>query len=148
LVEARNAVVAMRSDPADAVTLSELVERQAEEFSDRFGVRVDCHVEVVEPLPPRVSVEILRVLQEALNNVRKHASARRIVVRLGYRRRSITLSVRDDGHGFDASARPGYGQQSMVERAQSIGGRLTISSAPGQGTTVTLRVPAVEATAR
>jgi signal transduction histidine kinase len=149
LAEARTAVLAMRSDPEEMITLSELVERQAEEFSDRFGVRVDCHVEDLEPLAPRVSVEILRVLQEALNNVRKHAAARRIVVRLRHRRRSVVLSVRDDGQGFDSAlARRGYGRQSMEERAQSIGARLTIASAPARGTTVTLRVPAGQGTAR
>jgi signal transduction histidine kinase len=142
LAEARTAVLAMRADPEETITLSELVERQAEEFSDRFGVRVDCHVESTDPLPTRVSVEVLRVLQEALNNVRKHAEASRIVVRLRHRQRSITLSVQDDGAGFDpAAVAEGYGRQSMDERARSIGARLMVASAPGRGTTVTLRIP-------
>jgi signal transduction histidine kinase len=142
LAEARTAVLAMRPDTESALTLSELVERQAEEFSDRFGIRVDCHVENGQPIPSRVSIEILRVLQEALNNVRKHAHARRIVVRLEHRRVSLVLSVRDDGVGFDrAAVGRGYGRQSMHERAQSIGARLHIASTRGRGTTVSLHVP-------
>jgi signal transduction histidine kinase len=147
LAEARTAVLAMRADHEDKVTLSELVERQVEEFSDRFGVRVDCHLEPTDPLPTRVSVEVLRVLQEALNNVRKHAEASRIVVEVRHRRRSITLSVHDDGAGFDpATVEGGYGRQSMEERARSIGARLMVASAPGRGTKVTLRIPDAEVT--
>ena len=94
-------------------------------------------------VPARVSIEILRILQEALNNVRKHATARRIIVRLHYRRGSVVLSVRDDGLGFDpAIVQSGFGRQSMHERALSIGAKLKFASSPGRGTTVTLRVPA------
>ena len=142
LTEARTAVMSMRS-PEGVITLSELVERQVEEFSDRFGIRVDCFAQEGRLVPSRVSIEILRILQEALNNVRKHADARRIVVRVRYPRDSLVLSVGDDGIGFDqTTVEGGYGRQSMHERAQSIGARLDIASVPGRGTTVTLRVPA------
>jgi anti-sigma regulatory factor (Ser/Thr protein kinase) len=143
LAEAQTAVLAMRPQGGPVTTLSKLVERQVEEFSDRFGIRVDCHAQAGPTVPPRVSIEVLRVLQEALNNVRKHANARRVIVTLGSQRDAIRLSVRDDGTGFDpATLARGYGRQSMHERAQSIGAKLTIASAPGRGTTVTLRVPA------
>jgi signal transduction histidine kinase len=145
LAEARTAVVAMRPHAEPVITLSKLVERQVEEFSDRFGIRVDCHVDHGRPVPARVSIEILRVLQEALNNVRKHAKARHVVVTVKSQRGAIKLTIRDDGAGFEpASPADGYGHQSMYERAQSIGARLTIESAPGRGTTVTLRVPAAQ----
>jgi signal transduction histidine kinase len=89
-----------------------------------------------------VSVEILRILQEALNNVRKHADAIHVTVRVEQNRRSVMLTVHDDGIGFDtALPSDGYGRRSMDERAKSINGRLRISSIPGRGTTVTLRVP-------
>jgi signal transduction histidine kinase len=143
LAEAQTAVVAMRTQAEPIITLSKLVERQVEEFSDRFGLHVDCHVEDGPPVPARVSIEVLRILQEALNNVRKHANARRVVVTLASHRDAIKLSVRDDGTGFDPlTLASGYGRQSMHERAQSVGARLVIISAPGRGTTVTLRVPA------
>ena len=109
----------------------------------RFGIRVDAHIQEGQAVPPRVSIEMLRILQEALNNVRKHATARRIIVRLHYRRGSLVLSIRDNGIGFDpAVVESGFGRQSMHERAQSIGARLKVASLPGRGTMVTLRVPA------
>lgn len=142
LSEARTAVTAMRADNDPATSLSALLERQVDEFSDRFGIRADCELEDGPPIPSRVSVEVLRVLQEALNNVRKHAGARRVVVRLEQSRASIMLTVRDDGVGFDATVTDiGYGRQSMQERAESIGARLMIASVPGRGTTVSLRLP-------
>jgi signal transduction histidine kinase len=142
LSEARTAMIAMSSVDVPSPPLSELIERQVNEFSDRFGIRAECHLEEDLPIAPRVAVEMLRVVQEALNNVRKHARPARVVVRLARRRDAITLSIRDDGIGFDPTMlNDGYGRQSMRERAQSIGGRLTIASAPGRGTSVTLRVP-------
>jgi NarL family two-component system sensor histidine kinase LiaS len=145
LTETRTALVAMRSVDVPAPPFSEVITRQVNEFSDRFGIRAECHIEDGPAIPPRVAIEMMRVVQEALNNVRKHARPGRAVVRLGRRRDSIVLSVRDDGVGFDPTIRSsGYGRESMHERAQSIGGRLTISSAPGRGTSVTLRVPVAQ----
>ena len=142
LSEARTAVMAMRSVDVPTPPLSELITRQVNEFSDRFGIRAESHVEDAPPIPPRVAIEVLRVVQEALNNVRKHARPARAMVRLEERRGTLVLSVRDDGIGFDpATHSSGFGRESMHERAQSIGGRLTIASAPGRGTSVTLRVP-------
>ena len=146
LAEARSAVLAMRPHTEPAVTLSELVQRRVEEFSDRFGILVDCDTEEGHPVAPRVSIQILRVLQEALTNVRKHAKARRVEVDVQHRRSSVVLTVRDDGIGFDPNTvEHGYGRQSMRERAGSIGARLDIVSSPGRGTTVRLRVPASRA---
>jgi signal transduction histidine kinase len=142
LSEARTAMIAMSSVDVPSPPLSELIERQVNDFSDRFGIRAECHLEEDLPIAPRVAVEMLRVVQEALNNVRKHARPGRVVVRLARRQDAITLSVRDDGIGFDpAIVNDGYGRQSMRERAQSIGGRLTVASAPGRGTSVSVRVP-------
>jgi signal transduction histidine kinase len=139
---ARTAIIAVSSVDVPSPPLSELIERQVNEFSDRFGIRAECHLDDGLPIAPRDAVEMLRVVQEALNNVRKHARTARVVVRLTQRRDAILLSVRDDGIGFDPALRnDGYGRQSMRERAQAIGGRLTIKSIPGRGTSVTLRVP-------
>jgi signal transduction histidine kinase len=142
LAEARNAITAMRSLDVPSPPVGELLKRHVHEFSDRFGIRVECEVPDAPRVQPRVAIELLRVVQEALNNVRKHARPGRAVVRLEERRSHMVLSIRDDGVGFDpAIASGGYGRQSMHERAQAIGGRLTITSAPGRGTSVTLRVP-------
>ena len=145
LAEARTAVMAVRTLQPPTISLSELVERQVDEFSDRFAIRADCQLDAGDPIPARVSVEMLRVLQEALNNVRKHANARRVVVRVAHQRSAVLLSVQDDGTGFDPTkTRSGFGRQSMHERAQSIGARLTVTSKIDRGTTVTLRVPVAQ----
>jgi len=98
-----------------------------------------------EPRGLRVGTEVvlLRVVQEALNNVRKHAGASSVSVRLAYLPDVVTVEVRDDGVGFDVGAlSPGYGLGAMQARVEQIGGRLSISSAPGAGTTVHTEVTA------
>ena len=87
-------------------------------------------------------VELLRVLQEALVNARRHSGARRVEVILSKRRHVVWAEVADDGRGFDpASVREGVGISGMRERASALGGRLEIESAPGRGTTVKVEVP-------
>jgi signal transduction histidine kinase len=97
------------------------------------------------PLPPDTEREILRVAQEAIHNVKKHADAHHLLVQLEYRPQEIALEVRDDGQGFAAKETPEpghYGLTGMHERAVTIGGKLEVTSEPGGGTTVRLRVNA------
>ena len=103
-------------------------------------IQLDLEADV-EPDPGRAR-EILRIAQEALSNAVRHARADHIRVRLGGEDGRVVLEVRDDGAGFDPDA-PGVrsrrlGLTSMEERAQRLGGRLTVASAPGRGTTVRL----------
>jgi signal transduction histidine kinase len=92
-------------------------------------------------LPGEVGVELLRVLQEALTNARRHSGARSVVVTLKVARSDLVAEVSDDGQGFELGAVPGVGLSSMQERAAIIGGILEIESEVGQGTRVRLRVP-------
>jgi two-component system, NarL family, sensor kinase len=96
-------------------------------------------------LPEHVMLALYRIAQEALQNVVKHARATHAQVELRCDAASARLRVTDDGQGFDTAARPdtgtSYGLRSMSERAELIGGRLTVSSRPGIGTTVTATVP-------
>jgi signal transduction histidine kinase len=97
------------------------------------------------PLPPGTEREILRIAQEAIHNVRKHAGAHTLLVQLEYGPQEIALDVRDDGQGFapgEAPAAGHYGLTGMRERAATIGGKLEVTSEPGSGTTVRLRVNA------
>ena len=95
-----------------------------------------------ETLPPEVGVELLRVLREALTNVRRHSRAGRVEVRLWTEGETMVAEVADDGRGFDpAAARGGVGLVGMRERAEAVGGELEVSSRPGDGTKVTVRVP-------
>ncbi|AEJ41746.1 signal transduction histidine kinase, nitrate/nitrite-specific, NarQ [Sulfobacillus acidophilus TPY] len=123
------------------------VERQVQEFERRTGIK--C---ILQPLnPPEelwnelASVQILRIIQEALANVRKHAHARRVDIRCQLVGRAVEFVIEDDGIGFqaDPEAPPPdhYGLAVMRERAEAVGGMLKIESQPGRGTKVTVTVP-------
>ncbi|HSK99873.1 MAG TPA: PAS domain-containing protein [Rubrobacteraceae bacterium] len=96
-----------------------------------------------EELPEVLRVELVRILQEALANVRRHSGARRVrVVVEGDPRSGILAEVEDDGRGFDPSTvREGVGLSAMRERAREIGGELEVESAAGEGTRVRFRAP-------
>ncbi|MFE3371576.1 sensor histidine kinase [Streptomyces sp. NPDC059173] len=97
----------------------------------------------VRPLPTAYEVVVLRACQEALANTRKHAGVSvPVTVLLTYSSDALTLSVRDQGRGFDPRApREGYGLDGVRARTEEAGGRATVSSAPGAGTSVTVSLP-------
>ncbi len=95
-----------------------------------------------EDLPDPAGVEMLRVIQEALTNVRHHSGARHARVELWMEGEAVGVEVYDDGRGFDAQAsRSGVGLSAMRERLAGLGGELEVKSRPGEGTRVTLKVP-------
>jgi nitrate/nitrite-specific signal transduction histidine kinase len=119
-----------------------------EKFSRQSGVQVtlDARLGRDPDLAPESEIQLIRVIQEALANVRKHAGAERAVVRLLEDAGWATIQVEDDGRGFDvaeAKQEPveGFGLETMRERIELVGGCLTIESTPGLGTVVTVRVP-------
>jgi len=145
LAEARRAISDLRSDdlecPELAVALPQIARRVAVDPPARVRV-----VGTPRKLSPTVESNLLRIYREALCNAVKHAHARTVEVELRYTPRSLTLSVRDDGCGFDperlnpaGSGR--YGLLGMRERAERIGGRLTLHSSPGEGTELVVEVP-------
>jgi signal transduction histidine kinase len=93
-------------------------------------------------LPRKIGVELLRVLREILTNARRHSGARKIEVRLWTEGDTLVVEVADDGRGFDpAVAQGGVGLVGMRERVEALGGEVEVSSRPGNGTEVTVRVP-------
>jgi len=93
-------------------------------------------------LPPRLGVELLRVLGEILTNARRHSGARNIEVRLRTEGDTLVAEVTDDGRGFDPRiAQGGVGLVGMRERVEELGGEIEISSRPGEGTEVTVKIP-------
>jgi signal transduction histidine kinase len=97
----------------------------------------------VGPLPAESESELFRIAGEALTNIRKHADAREASLRLEKVRRGVRLTIADDGTGFDVrgARRRGFGLVGMEDRAALAGGRASIRSAPGRGTTVTVTIP-------
>jgi signal transduction histidine kinase len=107
-----------------------------------YGVSVRVLAADLPDLGPQREAALYRVAQEALHNALRHSGAREIRVSLAPRQRRVVLEVADDGQGFPAQPPPaGLGLPSMRERASSVGGTLTIRSAPGAGTVVRLSVP-------
>jgi signal transduction histidine kinase len=148
LAEARQAVMAMRVDPSAASSLEEVLRSYVEDFSDRFGVRAEFEAEgTLQRLPPRTEAEVLRIVQEALNNVRRHADATVVRVRTERTGPISRISVTDNGRGFDPSAVPAesYGLRGMRERADLVGATLDIWSRPQDGTRITVEVTTEEA---
>ena len=144
LAEARQTVMAMRADPGIGSTLEEVIRAYVDDFSDRFGLRAEFQsVSTLPRLSPRTEAEVLRIIQEALNNVRKHADATVVRVRAEVTDGAARLTVSDNGRGFEIDAVPKdrYGLRGMHERAEGIGAELTIRSRPSDGTQVVLDLP-------
>ncbi len=141
LAEARRAVVAMRPG-AEPGHVPDMIARQVEDFSDRFAVRTEVTTSGPTPeMDPRVQAEVMRIVQEALTNVRKHADA--TVVRVAMTTDAdLTVVITDNGRGFRTDVvTGGFGLESMRQRAELIGATLTVSSEPQDGTRVELVVP-------
>jgi signal transduction histidine kinase len=147
LAEARQSIWALRSQDSGEKTLPVRL-RRATERVDGHGLDAKFSVfGAYRALSPGIEREILRVAEEAIHNVEKHAGAQHLSVRLDYGPAEIALEVRDDGRGFtvseEAASAPGhYGFTGMRERAAAIGGTLEVTSEPGVGTSVRLHAPA------
>jgi signal transduction histidine kinase len=109
------------------------------------GPRITVEAPDLPPLPAAVEVAAYRIVQEALTNVVRHASARRCTVRLVPGPRTVTVTVTDDGVGLPSGAgRAGVGLASMRERAEEMGGSVTVQDAPGGGVEVRAVLPRPE----
>ncbi len=117
-------------------TVESLVEHNRQMVQER-ELRLEVHEGFPEDLPERVSIELLRVVQEALVNVRRHSEADSVTVSLQARDREVCAEVYDDGRGFDPGINvDSVGLSSMKERIALLGGKLEVDSRPGRGTTV------------
>ncbi len=148
--------VALRPPELDDVGLHSALTTHVERWSEHFGIAVDLQVDdpTAMALPADVSTAVYRIVQEALNNVAKHAQARQVSVLMKQTARELRVIVEDDGQGFDtgAAARRAandrrLGLASMRERAALAGGTLVVESAPGAGTSLYVRIPVSEANA-
>ena len=141
LADARQSIWALRSQDSAETTLPVRLRRMTE-AEDGHGLEARFSIfGAYRPMPPGTEREFLRVAQEAIHNVKKHAAAKQLLVQLEYGRDTVALEVRDDGSGFAAQHEPQpgrFGLTGMRERAASIGGKFEVTSEPGAGTTVRL----------
>jgi signal transduction histidine kinase len=144
LEETRRALQALRASPLDDLGLSLAVRTMVEDVAARTNLALNLSVaDKLPSLSPDVEQCIYRVAQEAVTNVTKHAKAKTLTVNLEAAEEKVTLTVHDDGVGFDVEKKDKanhYGLEGMQERAQLVGGELTVTSKPGEGTTVKLVV--------
>jgi signal transduction histidine kinase len=153
LAEARRSVHALRPQELEEARLPDALAGVVERWSAVNGVPAALTTTgTALPLLPEIEVALLRVAQEALANVAKHAGASRAGLTLSYMEDLVTLDVRDDGVGFavpeaGGSAGPGggFGLTGMRQRVARVAGSLAIESEPGGGTAVSARVPAIGA---
>ncbi len=150
LAEARRSVQALRPQALEDSRLPEALAGEVARWSATSGVAAEVETTgEVRLLHPEVEVTLLRVAQEALANVAKHARAARAWVTLSYMGDVVTLDVRDDGAGFAPGATGGsasgggFGLIAMRQRVQRLAGQLEVESEPGAGTAISASVPAI-----
>jgi signal transduction histidine kinase len=139
--EARFAILALSSAGGSA-PFDAALQRYVELLTADGALDVDLYIDNRMRLEPDEQIELFRIVQEGLANVRRHAHARRAEVRIGRRDGKRVVSIVDDGEGFDGEAREnGHGLRNIRARIGSIGAALALSTSPGSGTAleVTLR---------
>jgi len=143
LAEARTLVTALSPAQLESSTLAEALRRVSDATAAAADLTVTAEATgTARRLPTGTEVVLLRVCQEALANVRKHARARQASVRLSYADARVRLTVSDDGAGFDVNhVNGGYGLHGMRERVRQVGGTIQVSSTAGAGTEISVEVP-------
>jgi signal transduction histidine kinase len=162
LGEARRSVHNLAPAALENDGLPEALQKTVTEWAERTGVRAEFTVTgTAEHLHEELAATLLRILQEAVSNVSRHAHATRVGVTLSFMGDEVVLDIRDDGQGFDPLALPGrtlsrsrlrssggtplggFGLDGMRARAERVAGSLAVESEPGHGTAVSARVPLV-----
>jgi len=145
VVTVRRIATSLRPGVLDDLGLAAAVEWQAHEFEHRTGIHCALRTSVDDAaLDPLLSTALFRIFQESLTNVARHSRASGVSVTLEHSGTDLVLEVRDDGVGITAAAAANtrsIGLTGMRERAQLVGGGLSISGAAGAGTTVRVQVP-------
>jgi signal transduction histidine kinase len=147
MTAARNLAHSLRPGYLDSFGIVAAIEMEAGEFEQRTGIKCllshnDEELEI--DLHPDASIALFRIFQESLTNIMKHAQASEVKILIQNSPQSIELTISDNGRGFsqDARLKPrSFGLRGIQERVAHFGGQVSFSSAPGQGTTVSVNVP-------
>jgi PAS domain S-box-containing protein len=149
LEENRRIAHNLRPTDLDNLGLSAACTSFCSEVQLRTNLQFQCRISSSnERLPSMVELHLFRIVQEAVNNIEKHAKAKSVKLQLRFQGGAAVLKIQDDGEGFDPKTlkavkkiRHGLGLTNMRERALSLGGTYEIKSAPGRGTSIVVRVP-------
>ncbi|HJX38667.1 MAG TPA: GAF domain-containing sensor histidine kinase [Anaerolineae bacterium] len=145
----REAMLGLRAVVEPEAGLLAALREYLTHYQAQYGLVVSLEANEEEPaiLDGGAQAQAMRIVQEALSNVRRHAGTDRATLRVERHRDGVRISVVDEGHGFDPALLEGLddgrhlGLRTMRERAESVGGTLAVESQPGQGTMVVLRLP-------
>jgi signal transduction histidine kinase len=147
-VDVREAILGLRETVATSGGIVGSLRQYLQKFGRQSGLEARLHVsaDVTTTLEPESEIQLVRVVQEALTNVRKHAEASSAVVRLDNQDEWLRIAIEDDGQGFDSSrlARDegrSFGLKSMKERVERAGGTFSVESTLGQGTRIVVLLP-------
>jgi len=144
LNEARHSVWALRPQALEQLPLVDTLRQETEKFVQDSGVKVNLNISGErQALPPDVESTLLRICQESLNNVRKHARASEAEVNLAFEKEVVKLTIHDNGTGFDTEVptEGTFGLIGMRERARLLRGTLAVHSEHGQGTRIEVMIP-------
>lgn len=142
----------LRPSVLDDLGLVPAVEWLAGRMTKNLAIKTECQIDgKVKRLPPEMELALFRIVQEALNNIAKHAQATAVLITITFRSEKIAVSLRDNGKGFyppltipEASKKGQLGIMGMKERSQLFQGKLEIYSLPGQGCTVIIEMPLID----
>jgi signal transduction histidine kinase len=150
--DVRESIVGLRALPGPQQSLDDVLRNYLQQWQEMSGVATSLTIDSDLQLRASHELQLVRIVQEALTNVRKHARASHARVDIRRTGDGLVATIADDGLGFNAAARargefPQFGLSTMRERAESIRGTLTIDSTPGKGTTVRFTLPLDDAIA-
>jgi signal transduction histidine kinase len=143
--DVRESIVDLRTLPGPARSFQAVLEEYISRWNEQTGISAELLLDDAMTLPPGVELQLVRIIQESLANVRKHARATKTNVEVRERNGTLLLTVSDNGAGFPQALRksvfPRFGLSTMRERAESIGGTFSVESTPGAGTMVRVVIP-------
>jgi len=143
--EVRKIAYGLRPFQIDRLGLRLAIVSLVEESAGSSGIPIASEIgEVDGVFPADAEINVYRIVQEGLNNMARHARARRGSVTVRVEEKETVITIEDGGSGFDPASlagRGGWGLSGIAERARILGGRSTVRSSPGQGTTVTVHLP-------
>lgn len=144
--DVRESIIGLRTMPGPKRSLADVLREFIERWEEMSGVDAELTLDPRVRLTAAQELQLIRIVQESLTNIRKHAKASHASIDIRQEDGRVTATIIDDGHGFNAAARargefPQFGLSTMRERAESIKGTLTIDSAPGEGTKVRFELP-------
>ncbi len=144
--DVRESIVDLRTLPSSDRSFSDLLQDYVSRWNEQTGIQTSLSVEPSLALRAGIELQLVRIVQESLTNIRKHARAKNVTIDVRRSDGHLHVTIRDDGIGFNPAARsraefPRFGLTTMRERAESVGGTLNIDSTPGQGTVVRAELP-------